>query len=353
MIELLLAVFLVGVLTTLSVLTFNQVSRGWQVSTDYMDKMQRTDFALNQVISGLRSMYYPHDGQQDDRYGFVLINNGDGEDPDSSDIIEWSKTGSAIVGTKSAVADTVHRVQVMVLEEGNDDYRDADGRRVPIEVTGLYARQCPDVALRPKDGEDEEDVDYTFQNAEMYQPVLISDGIVGFNCRVLKDAESRKEGTRNASENDADSFEDEFSDTGGTSAKTGSKSTGVGGDKEDAPKNKTVPYKLELTFRMADPEGKSYRSNTAPLMRIIRIPIHEQSLDGNATPDTDEKAEKNTSRRSGGKAGGGTTGGTTGGAGAQRGVGQGGARGGTTPTGGGLGGGGMRGGGGLGGGLGR
>ena len=79
MVEILLAALLLGVLTTVSVMTFNAVSRGWQVSTDYMDKMQRTDFALNQVVSGLRSMYYPHDGKQDERYGFVLVDNGDGD----------------------------------------------------------------------------------------------------------------------------------------------------------------------------------------------------------------------------------------------------------------------------------
>ena len=250
MIELLLAVLLVGVLTTVSVFTFNAVSRGWQISTDYMDKMQRTDFALNQVISGLRSMYYPHDGKQDERYGFTLSNNGDGDDPRSSDVIEWSKTGSAIVGNKSSVADTVHRVQVMVLEEGNREYRDE------VEVTGLYARQCPDVALRPKD--DTDDVDYSFANDEMYQPVLIADGVVGFNCRVLKTADEIK------AENDDRAFEDEFAESN------------------------AVPYKVELTFRIADPEGRSYRSNTAPVMRIVRIPIHEQSLDGAVTPGADD-----------------------------------------------------------------
>ena len=67
MIEILLATLILGVLTTLSVLTFNAVSNGWQVSADYMDKMQRTDFALNQLVSGLRSMYYPHDGEQHKR----------------------------------------------------------------------------------------------------------------------------------------------------------------------------------------------------------------------------------------------------------------------------------------------
>jgi len=251
MIEMLLAVLLVGVLTTVSIATFNAVSRGWQISTDYMDKMQRTDFALNQVISGLRSMYYPHDGRQDDRYGFVLTNNGDGEDPDDSDIIEWSKTGSAIVGNKSAVADTVHRVQVMVLEEGNHDYKEE------VAVTGLYARQCPDVALRPTDNPD--NIDFSFANEDMYEPVLIADGVVGFNCRVLKTADEIK------SENDDRAFEDEFAESN------------------------SVPYKVELTFRIADPEGRSYRSNTAPVMRIVRIPIHEQSLDGASTPGNEAK----------------------------------------------------------------
>ena len=251
MIEMLLAVLLVGVLTTVSIMTFNAVSRGWQISTDYMDKMQRTDFALNQVISGLRSMYYPHDGRQDDRYGFVLTDNGNGEDPDDSDVIEWSKTGSAIVGNKSSVGDTVHRVQVMVLEEGNHDYREE------VAVTGLYARQCPDVALRPKDNPD--NIDFSFANEDMYQPVLIADGVVGFNCRVLKTADEIKP------ENDDRAFEDEFSESN------------------------SVPYKVELTFRIADPEGRSYRSNTAPVMRIVRIPIHEQSLDGASTPGSETR----------------------------------------------------------------
>lgn len=45
MIEMLVATLLVGVLTTLSIMTFLAVSNGWQVSTDYLDKMQRTDCA--------------------------------------------------------------------------------------------------------------------------------------------------------------------------------------------------------------------------------------------------------------------------------------------------------------------
>ena len=269
MLEMLLATLLVGVLTVLSVMTFQTVSKGWQVSTDYLDKMQRTDYALNQVISGLRSMYYPHDGEQNDKYGFILQNRGDGNDADRSDVIEWSKKGSAIVGTKNQIADTVHRVQVMVLEEGNHDYE------VPIQKTGLYARLCGDAALIPKD--DEEDTDFSFANDELYQPILISDGVVGMNCRVLKKKEDADGSVRNASANDLKKFEDEFAESN------------------------SVPYKVELTFFMesADEEFRS-QTHRAPLVRIVTIPIHEQSLDG-AQPPGNDKGKGESKTKTGGK----------------------------------------------------
>ncbi len=257
LVEVLLATVLVGVLSVYSFMTYQAVSRGWQVSTDYLDKFQRTDYALGQVVSGLRSMYYPHTGQQDENYGFVLENRGDGSDPDSSDVITWSKTGPAIVGSGDAVADTVHRVQVLVLEEGNSDFAQ------PIQKTGLYARLCADAALIPKDADD--DTDYSFANADMYQPVLVVDGVTGFNCRVLaKEEDAGSSTAANSSENDKKKFEDEFT------------------------ASNAVPYKVELTFFVEKEDGE-YRSQgtRAPLVRIVRIPVHEQSLDGAATPDAD------------------------------------------------------------------
>lgn len=300
LVEIICAVMLVGVITTLIVATYSAVTRGWEISTDYMDKMQRTDYALNQLVSALRSMYYPHEGEQSYDYGFVLTDNGDGEKPEDSDVIEFSKTGSAIVGNRSAVADTVHRIQVMILEEGNRDYEEV------IEVTGLYARQCPDVALRPKDDE----VDYTFANGEMYQPVLIADGVVGFNCRVLKDKDAVA------------------SDVGGPDWL------------DEWETSNSVPYKVELTFMMSDPEGKSYRTNTAPVMRIVRIPVFEQSQDGAATPEAGDGRTGPAgggSRGGGGGAGGGARGGAGGGRGGAGG-GAGGGRGGAGPGGAGPGG---------------
>lgn len=262
MLEMMLAVFILGLITAFSVLTFNAVSRSWQVSTDYLDKLQRTDFALSQVTAALRSMYYPHDGKQDDRYGFVLHDNGDGRDPDSSDVIEWSKTGRTIVGNRSSVADTVHRVQIMVLEEGDDRKWTR-----PIRQTGLYARLCPDSALRPDDA----DIDFSFANEEMYAPVLISSGICGFNCRVVPQKDEGDSDT----ENDKSSFKDAF-------------------DNSNA-----VPYKVELSFTMIDPDGRAYRSGAAPIVRIVRIPVHEQSLDGAEAPGG-EKGSSTDDRNRGG-----------------------------------------------------
>lgn len=263
MVEMILAVVLLAVVTVVTTMTFNAVTHGWQASTDYLDKMQRTDFALNQVVSGLRSLYYPHGGEQSYDYGFQLVDNGDGEDPRKSDVIEWSKRGSAIIGSRSADADSVHRVRLMVLEEGNHDYID------PIEVTGLYARHCPDVTLRPKDNPD--DIDFTFANDEMYQPVLIADGIAGFNCRVLKDKSKVEH------EHDESLFEDEWESSN------------------------AVPYKVELTFYLEDPDGRAYRSTAAPIMRIVRLPLHEQSLDGAAPPSEAAKAKGSSSSGRGGR----------------------------------------------------
>ena len=320
MVEMLMAVVIAGFISVSAFMTFHAVTGSWSAATEYMDKLQRTDYAIDQVVSGLRSAYYPHTGKEGDsslyNYGFMLFDGGDGKDADDSDVIEWSKTGSAIVDVNSSVKDTVHRVRVMVLEEGNTDFK----TRIP--ATGLYARLCPDIALQPKD---DSSIDFTFGNDEMYKPVLIAAGVVGFNCRVMP--EPRKD----ASLASGDQFEDEWANS-----------------------NK-VPYKVELSFRIVDPEGKSYRSNTAPMVRIVRLPMYEQSQDNASTPDDQTNdgggrgARGGSGRRgAGGATGGGANGGANGGGMGGRGAGRGGSRGPGGATGGGANGGGM--GGGMGGG---
>lgn len=267
LLEVLLATMLAGVMAALCTLTFQSVVRGWQVSSDYLDRMQRSDYALEQVVSGLRSAYYPHGGGQNADYGFALENRGDGSSPDRSDVVTWSKTGPAIVGTKNAVADTVHRVQLLVLEEGDGDYAE------PIRKTGLYARVCRDVALMPTSGRSSGSAsgtdDYTLGNPDLYQPILVADGVTGFNCRVMATKDGKGGDAAEKGKNDKKAFEDEFS------------------------ASNAVPYKVELTLfvEKANDRGFLSRRDRAPLVRVVRLPIYEQSLDGAATPNASKDGQ--------------------------------------------------------------
>ena len=231
MIEMLLATMLVGLLTTLSILTFQAVTHGWQASTDYLDKVQRTDYALNQLIIALRSAYYPEnttsesssktDGKGSDpsksrnTYGFYDPYDREGDRPSDSDIIEWTKKGSALIGSENAMADSVHRVRVMILEEGDNEDGDDDKFekfrfRETIKKTGLYARAFVDPALASTAEDD--------KAQEFYQqPTLIADGVVGFRCRTIKDPPSNtndKSGKKGSYDKDADTVADTYEDNG-------------------------------------------------------------------------------------------------------------------------------------------
>ncbi len=259
MVEMLVATMLVGVLTTLSVLTFQAVAHGWQASTDYLDKLQRTDYALNQLIISLRSAYYPETA--DENYGFFDPYDRSGDRPSDSDIIEWTKKGSALIGSENAMADSVHKVRVMILEEG--DTEDGDGDqfetfrfREPIKKTGLYARAFIDPGLSAKTTDSAEN------NQEYYpQPTLVADGVVGFRCRTIKEPPSA-------------------SGDGGAAGKKGGYEKN---DLEDAYTDKKFPYKVELTL-FIEKRDDDYQSQKerATVVRIVRLPIYEQSQDAEA-----------------------------------------------------------------------
>jgi len=277
MLEMLVATMLVGVLTTLSVLTFQAVTHGWQSSTDYLDKMQRTDYALNQLIIALRSAYWPEkadsgtgksaaatkggaDGKGEERnqYGFYDPYDREGERPSDSDIIEWTKKGSALIGSENAMADSVHRVRVMILEEGDTEDGDDDKFkkfkfREAIKKTGLYARAFVDPGLA-SDTTEKDDA------REFYaQPTLVADGVVGFRCRTIKEPPSKtndKSGKKGSYDKDSDAVADTFEDKG-------------------------FPYAVELTLSIEkrDDEFFSQREKSA-IVRVVRIPVYEHSQEG-------------------------------------------------------------------------
>lgn len=267
LVEILLAVMLLGVLTVVTSSVFYTVTHGWQTATDYIDKLQRTDYALEQLTSSLRSAYYPALGEQTYEYGFMLQDNGNGESVHDSDTIEWSKLGTAIVGTKSSVGDSVHRIQLRVLEAGDTDWQ------VPIERTGLYARVKPNVKpIALKTGASES---LDFDNNELYHPILVADGVVGFNCRVMPEKPTEL-GTRG--ELDANKFEDEFANSN------------------------AVPYMVQLTLYI-EKEDENFISQTKrlPIVRVVKLPVHEQSKDGRETPSENggKDAEKGGKKKGG------------------------------------------------------
>ena len=279
MIEMLLATMLVGVLTTLSILTFQAVTHGWQASTDYLDKMQRTDYALNQLIIALRSAYWPEegegasgksgeatkgggtgDGKERNQYGFYDPYDREGERPSDSDIIEWTKKGSALIGSENAMADSVHRVRVMILEEG--DTEDGDDEkfekfkfREAIKKTGLYARAFVDPALASDTSEKDDAHDY------YPQPTLVADGVVGFRCRTIKEPPSKtndKSRKKGGYDKDSDAVQDTFEDKG-------------------------FPYAVELTLFIEKRDDEFFsQKEKSTVVRVIKIPIYESSQGGSA-----------------------------------------------------------------------
>ena len=273
MIEMLLATMLVGVLTTLSILTFQAVTHGWQASTDYLDKVQRTDYALNQLIIALRSAYYPETTSKESEgktsgkgsnpstsrnaYGFYDPYDREGDRPSDSDIIEWTKKGSALIGSENAMADSAHRVRVMILEEGdNEDGDDEKFERFrfrePIKKTGLYARAFVDPALASTAEDD--------KAREFYQqPTLVADGVVGFRCRTIKDPPSDtkdKGGKKGSYDKDADTVSDTYEDNG-------------------------FPYAVELTLFIEKRDDDFFsQKEKATIVRVVRIPVSEFSRGG-------------------------------------------------------------------------
>ena len=275
MIEMLLATMLVGVLTTLSILTFQAVSHGWQASTDYLDKMQRTDYALNQLIIALRSAYWPEEGdsgssksseatkgggnkgESRNQYGFYDPYKREGNRPNDSDIIEWTKKGSALIGSENAMADSVHRVRVMILEEGDTEDGDDDKFetfkfRERIKKTGLYARAFVDPGLASTSEE---------KDAREYypQPTLIADGVVGFRCRTIKEPPSKtndKSGKKGSYDKDSDAVQDTFEDKG-------------------------FPYAVELTLYIEKRDDEMFsQKEKSTVVRVVKIPIYEHSQGG-------------------------------------------------------------------------
>lgn len=292
LIELLMAVIITAIMMTVCFITFNTAIRCWSRSAAVADTVRNAEYALTQVISGLRSAYYPTTGKQDYAYGFQLYDNG--EDPEDSDTIQWVKLGTSIVGNRSQLSETPHTVRLWVQKEG----RDGPG--------GLWVK-----AGRLDLLADDPDVEVDFNDDEQFEPYPLIDGIQGFDCKVQSKPDSvESDGTP------------KWEDTWDTS--------------------NSIPYRVKLTFWMTPAKETG---EPVPIMRVVEIPLWDISQNP-VTVSSEEgagKDKKGGKSSSGGKSSGGNapTGGDgrgqTGGGRGQTGGGGGSAGGGRGPTGGGRG----------------
>ncbi len=288
-VELMMAVFILSILTIVTTWTFHTIIRNWTLSTEMADNVQRIDYALAQVTSALRSAYFPTSGDATEDDGFQLEDGNQRNDPEESDMIAWTKLGPAIVGRNSRFAKSAHHVAIYVVEPGKSDVEAYANGGLVCDVIG-------EKKFRPDDFDDDD--------LENWDHFVLSEDVQGFNCRVLDKDQPFKDDQAN------------WQDTWDNS--------------------NSIPRRVQLTFWMK-PVGED--KEPYPIVRVVEIPLWYMSQNPIKT-DSSGSEDKNRRRTTGG-----TTGGATGGGGAgggRRGGAPGGAGGGT--RGGGMQGGGRRGG---------
>jgi prepilin-type N-terminal cleavage/methylation domain-containing protein len=156
LLEILLAVSIMAIVSTVTFMTFSAATTAWQRGTALVDSLHHGDFVIQQLVMGLRSAYYPEAGG-DAEYGFVHEDNGD--DASAEDTISWVKLGGALIGRNSKFAETPHRVEFF-LED------DEDGDRAAAVKAWRLQGQLEDF------------------DPDEVEPVFLSKRVVGLNCRM-------------------------------------------------------------------------------------------------------------------------------------------------------------------------
>lgn len=157
LIEIMVAVLLVLLASTMTYVTFAAVTRAWRNGSKLAEDLHHGDYVMDQLVMGLRSAYFPDAPGKVTTYGFWLQDNGSGSD--SKDTISWVKQGTALTESNSATVSGPHRVYFSV-EENEDG------------LPAAAVRYWRPFAL-PDD----------FDPMQL-PPEFISSRITGFNCRV-------------------------------------------------------------------------------------------------------------------------------------------------------------------------
>lgn len=115
LLELLIAMSLMVIALTIAYMTFGSVTKAWQRGVSLSDRITHADYVMDQLVSALRSAYYPDTSALAPQYGFWLENNGSGSR--ARDEFSWVKLGTALVERGASYSKGPHRVQVTVASD--------------------------------------------------------------------------------------------------------------------------------------------------------------------------------------------------------------------------------------------
>ena len=154
LLEIMLAVTIMSAAMAIAMASFAAVARAWQKGNSLSEDMSHGDFVMDQLVTSLRSTYYPDATGENATYGFWL------EDDGEMDRVSWVKMGQSMTLGDNPDAQGAHRVMFSVEPVPG---KKSDGAAVRLWRTF---------------GQEEE---FDWQEIE---PSFLSDRIVGFNCRV-------------------------------------------------------------------------------------------------------------------------------------------------------------------------
>jgi len=156
LLELMLAVGILAVVTTVTYMAFAAVVTAWKRGTALTDALHHGDFVVEQLVMGMRSAYYPDARGGSAVYGFQTEDRGGGLY--GADSMSWVKLGYALVGKECPFAGGPHRVKVSL--EADDEGREA----VAVRAWRVHGQ--------PEDFDPDE-----------IEPVFLSARVRGLNCR--------------------------------------------------------------------------------------------------------------------------------------------------------------------------
>ncbi|MDA3924515.1 MAG: prepilin-type N-terminal cleavage/methylation domain-containing protein [Kiritimatiellae bacterium] len=217
LIELVMATMILSIMMLMSFFCFDAVVQSWTAGIEVSDAMGQADYVMEQLVSGLRSAYYPDAGTSVDDYGFQLNDNG--EDEDAMDSISWVKLGSALVGEDCGFAESPHRMSISISDDEDDG--------------GLLAKAWR-VDLHLDEFDPEEDV----------LPIGLSPRVIAFNCRVLDKDQPEKD--------DEPNWQDEWSSSN------------------------CIPKAVEISLYM-EPPANAEDQDPIAVKRIVKIPLWDIS----------------------------------------------------------------------------